>query len=111
VNTCIDYKRIPLCESIFKSSETGEELVIEYPSDLPSPEKDYESKQINAALQRALRKLSPKLRAVIVLKEMEGLLYEEIAATLDVSIGTVKSRISRAREELKELLKDFTEQK
>jgi len=55
--------------------------------------------------------LSEKLRTVIVLKEIEGLSYEEIAEVLDVSIGTVKSRISRAREELKEVLKNFTEQK
>ncbi|MDP3111514.1 MAG: sigma-70 family RNA polymerase sigma factor [Thermodesulfovibrionales bacterium] len=111
VNTCIDYKRKPLLESLFRRSDTGEEVVIEHPSDSPSPEKVYESKQIQNALQEALRKLSPKLRAVIVLKEMEGLSYEEIADTLDVSIGTVKSRISRARDELKILLKDFREQK
>jgi len=111
VNTCIDHKRKPFFESIFRRSDTGTEMVIDYPSVLPSPEKVYESKQIQYALQKALIKLSPKLRAVIVLKEMEGLSYEEIADTLDVSIGTVKSRISRAREELRTLLKDFTEQK
>lgn len=111
VNTCIDYKRKPLFDSLFRRSDTGEEVVIEHPSDSPSPEKDYESKQIQNALQEALRKLSPKLRAVIVLKEMEGLSYEEIADTLDISTGTVKSRISRARDELKILLKDFREQK
>lgn len=111
VNTCIDYKRKPLLESLFRRSDTGEEVVIEHPSDSPSPEKNYESKQIQNALQEALRKLSPKLRAVIVLKEMEGLSYEEIADTLDISTGTVKSRISRARDELKILLKDFREQK
>jgi RNA polymerase sigma-70 factor (ECF subfamily) len=111
VNTCIDHKRKPFFESIFRRSDTGEDMVIEHPSDLPSPEKEYESKQIQVAIQKALRKLSPKLRAVIVLKEMDGLSYEEIADTLDVSIGTVKSRISRARDELRILLKDFMEQK
>lgn len=111
VNTCIDHKRKPFFESIFRRSDTGEEMVIDYPSVSPSPEKDYESKQIQSALQKALGELSPKLRAVIVLKEMEGLSYEEIADTLDISIGTVKSRISRARDELKTLLKDFREQK
>ena len=111
VNTCIDHKRRPFFESIFRRSDTGEEMVIEHPSTSPSPEKVYDSKQIQDALQEALRKLSPKMRAVIVLKELEGLSYEEIADTLDISIGTVKSRISRARDDLKVSLKDFTEQK
>ena len=111
VNTCIDHKRKPFFESIFRRSDTGAEMVIEYPSASPSPEKEYESKQIQSAIEKALRKLSPKLRAVIVLKEMEGLSYEEIADTLDVSIGTVKSRISRARKKLQTLLKKFMEQK
>ena len=111
VNTCIDYKRRPFFESIFRRSDTGEEKVIEYASTSPSPERLSESKQMGHALQKSLKKLSQKLRGVIILKEIEGLSYEEIAAVLDISIGTVKSRISRAREELKELMKDFTEQK
>jgi RNA polymerase sigma-70 factor (ECF subfamily) len=111
VNTCIDYKRRPFLESIFRSSDTGEEKVIEYASTSPSPEKLYESKQMGYALQKGLGQLSQKLRTVIILKEVEGLSYEEIADVLDISIGTVKSRISRAREELKTSLKDFTEQK
>jgi len=111
VNTCIDYKRKPFWESLFKRSSEGEALVLDPPSDEPSPERLYESKQTGAALQAALNRLSPKLRAVIVLKEIEGLSYEEIAAALDISIGTVKSRISRAREELKRFMKKFMEQK
>ncbi len=111
VNTCIDYKRKPLLESLFKSSKEGDEFVVDHPADSPSPERLYESKQIGNAIQLALGRLSEKLRTVIVLKEIEGFSYEEIAEVLDVSIGTVKSRISRAREELKELLKIFREQK
>ena len=71
------------------------------PVDSPSPERLYESKQISNAIQLALGRLSAKLRMVIILREIEGLSYEEIAEVLDISIGTVKSRISRAREELK----------
>ena len=111
VNTCIDYKRRPFLESIFRRSDTGEEKVIEYASTSPSPERLYESKQMGHALQKGLGQLSQKLRTVIILKEVEGLSYEEIADVLDISIGTVKSRISRAREELKTSLKDFTDQK
>jgi RNA polymerase sigma-70 factor (ECF subfamily) len=111
VNTCIDYRRKPFFESLFKKSKEGDVFVVDQPSDSPSPERLYGSKEIGNAIQLALGRLSEKLRTVIVLKEIEGLSYEEIAEVLDVSIGTVKSRISRAREELKELLKNFREQK
>ena len=111
INTCIDYRRKPFFESLFKSSKEGDEFVVDSLADSPSPERLFESKQISNAIQIALGRLSEKLRTVIVLKEIEGLSYEEIAEVLDVSIGTVKSRISRAREELKEVLKNFTEQK
>lgn len=110
VNTCVDFKRIPILESLFGHSDEGEFLLHDRPSDDPSPEVLYQSKEINRALQKSLRKLSPKLRAVIVLKELEELSYEEIAETLDISIGTVKSRIARAREELKKLMNNFREQ-
>ena len=107
VNTCIDYRRRPFLDSLFKTSKEGDVFIIDQPSDSPSPERLYESKQISNAIQFALGQLSGKLRTVIVLKEIEGLSYEEIADVLDVSSGTVKSRISRAREELKELLINF----
>jgi RNA polymerase sigma-70 factor (ECF subfamily) len=111
VNTCIDYKREPFFESLFKSSKEGDVFVVDSPTGSPSPDRLYESKQISDAIQLTLSRLPVKLRAVIVLKEIEGLSYEEIAEVLDVSIGTVKSRISRARDDLKEVLKKFREQK
>ncbi|HSB34170.1 MAG TPA: sigma-70 family RNA polymerase sigma factor [Nitrospirota bacterium] len=109
-NTCIDYQRKPVFESLFRSSEDGEELVHDRASDEPSPERLYQSRQIDQALKESLAKLSPKLRAIIILKEIEDLSYEEIAETLDLSLGTVKSRISRARKELQESMKKFREQ-
>ncbi len=111
INTCIDYRRKPFFESLFKTSKEGDVFAVDQLSDSPSPERLYESKQISHAIQLTLGRLSEKLRTVIVLKEIEGLSYEEISEILEVSIGTVKSRISRAREELRELLKKFREQK
>ena len=111
VNTCIDHQRRPFYESIFHRSADGEEMVHDCPSSSPLPEENLENKQLRSALGIALGKLSPKLRAVIVLKEIEGLSYEEIAITLEISMGTVKSRISRARDELQNLLQEFREQK
>jgi RNA polymerase sigma-70 factor (ECF subfamily) len=109
-NTCIDYKKKPIFESLFGDSGEGERLVHDRASDAPSPEKLYQSKQIDQALQEGLGKLSPKLRAIIILKEVEELSYEEIADTLEISMGTVKSRIARAREELQKLMQKFREQ-
>ncbi len=104
VNTCIDYRRKPLFASLFNRFEDGVDVMIDRPSYEPSPELLYDLKQAGRALWRSLARISPKLRAAIVLKEVEGLSYEEIAKVLDISLGTVKSRISRAREELKILM-------
>ena len=52
--------------------------------------------ELESEVQEAILRLSPKLRAVIVLRYIEGLAYERIAETLNVSLGTVKSRLSRA---------------
>ena len=111
VNTCLDYKKRPFFKSLFMKPNEDEEYIPEPVSDEPSPEKLYELKQLGLVLRKSLGKLSLKLRTVIILKEIEGLSYEEIAEVLDVSVGTVKSRISRAREELKVLMKKFREQK
>jgi RNA polymerase sigma-70 factor (ECF subfamily) len=59
----------------------------------------------SAALQKALENLPPPLREVILLCDLEELKYREIAAVLDVPIGTVMSRLARARQALRQLLK------
>jgi RNA polymerase sigma-70 factor (ECF subfamily) len=113
VNTCIDRQRKPFFRSFFRESGSGtgaDAGLLELRSDEPSPERLVESRQISQQIQSALKRLSPKLRAAIVLKEIEGLSYEEIGGVLEISLGTVKSRISRAREELQEILKTGREQ-
>lgn len=70
-------------------------------SDGESPEEAYENKEFRDMVRRALRELSAEHRAVLVLREMQGYSYDEIALMLDCSLGTVKSRISRARRALK----------
>jgi RNA polymerase sigma-70 factor (ECF subfamily) len=110
VNTCLDYQRKYSLRSLFFPPGKEEHLDI-IPSAAPSPETACADKQSIHALSVALLRLSKKLRTVIVLKELEGLSYEEIAEVLDVSVGTIKSRISRAREDLKNYMQEFTEQK
>ncbi len=111
VNTCLDYRKRPFFGALWTTSREGEEFLTWEIADELSPERLYEAKQLGQALQRALDKLSLKLKTVIILREMEGLSYEEIAEVLDISMGTVKSRLSRAREELFAALKKITEQK
>jgi len=100
VSTCLDYRRKSRREA-FRSLPLTEDL----PSDERSPHQFRESTEIAESIHAALQKLPEKLRAAIVLREIEGLSYEEIAEVLHTSVGTVKSRISRAREQLRLLLK------
>lgn len=107
VNTCLDRTRKPVFASLFHRSGEGYEIMYDAPSPDPSPERLVEAKQLDRSLWRSLGRLSPKLRTVLILKEVEGLSYEEIAEVLDISLGTVKSRISRARDEVQELMQEF----
>jgi RNA polymerase sigma-70 factor (ECF subfamily) len=69
-----------------------------------SAEQDYDRGQRSLAVQRALRKVPFRQRAVLLLREIEGLTCEEAAETLGIPVGTVKSRLSRAREALRAAL-------
>ena len=66
--------------------------------DVATPDAEYASKQIAEAVNRAMAALPEDLRTAVTLREIEGLSYEEIAAAMDCPIGTVRSRIFRARE-------------
>ena len=70
----------------------------------PTPDEVLESKERDTAIQQALGKLSSDHRSIIVLRDIEGFSYTEIADVLGVSIGTVKSRLARARGDLKKSL-------
>ncbi len=109
VNTCLDHQRRDAVRALFLFTTAPDQLD-SHAAPIPDPESRYATSQELQNLQRALRQLSVKLRTVIVLKELEGLSYEEIAALLDLSMGTVKSRISRAREEIVRVMKKSTEQ-
>ncbi|HQZ83445.1 MAG TPA: sigma-70 family RNA polymerase sigma factor, partial [Pyrinomonadaceae bacterium] len=71
------------------------------------PEEDTLRRERETALLRALSTLKPIYREAIVLADIEGLTYAECSAALDINMGTLKSRIARAREELRNKLKDF----
>ncbi len=72
-----------------------------------SPEEETLSHEREAAINMALLDIQEVYREAIILCDVEGLSYEETATALGIGIGTVKSRISRGREELRRRLKDF----
>ena len=74
------------------------------PGDQPNPEQIYHDAHLGADLQAALDSLPPEFRAAVVLCDIEGLSYEEIGATLGVKLGTVRSRIHRGRQALRDYL-------
>ncbi len=73
----------------------------------PDPESQLLAKEREAALTKALAKLPRKYREVVVLCDVEGLAYDEIADALETKIGTIKSRIARGREELRRILNGY----
>jgi len=70
----------------------------------PSPYESARDHETHALIEDALKRIGAQYRAALVLREIEGLSYEEIAGILEISLGTVKSRILRGREALRKLL-------
>ena len=81
----------------------------EYLRDVNTPENELMSKQIAKTVNDTMEQLPEELRTAIVLREIDGLSYEEIATVMDCPIGTVRSRIFRARETIAERLRPLLE--
>ncbi len=77
-----------------------------FADDGPSPQEALEEKELKEAVAEGLAKLSEDHRRALVLREIDGLSYGEIAEALDVDLGTVKSRIARARMALRKILRE-----
>jgi len=89
-----------------RMAREGEESLERLRADA-DPAAHAERGELEAALQRAITELPEERRVVVVLRDFEGLSYEEIAAALDLPLGTVRSRLHRARTDLKEKLERF----
>ena len=102
VNKCKDYMRKIKIRNIFTPlTEAG---------DKANDTRTAESHDISVIVQKAISRLPEKLRVPLLLKDIEGMSYQEIAETVQCEIGTVKSRIFRAREGLKNILRPFEEE-
>lgn len=107
-NICLDFlrkkSRSPDTVSIGQTSSDDEEYELQIEDKSPTPHESLEKKDANALLEQALSELSYEHRVVIILRDIEGREYEEIAKILNISLGTVKSRLSRARLSLRKIL-------
>ena len=71
------------------------------------PEERYDSVELREALQRCVKALSSDYRLVVVLVDVEGMSYEEVARVANIPVGTVKSRLARARMQLRKSLQSY----
>lgn len=111
-NTCYDLLRkrqrqgtYPLSDMLASPDEAQAEHVRFLQSREDSPEEVALRHEIHQAIQQGLQRLPPEYRIVVVLSDIEGLSYEEIAQVLEVPLGTVKSRLSRGRSMLRDYLR------
>ncbi len=105
-NACIDMLRKKSVPTVSLSADEDDAGVTEIPDARFSPENELEKKQLRQAVERALDSLPEPYRQVIVMREVAGQSYEEIAQSLVIDIGTVKSRIFRARRKLCAILSE-----
>ena len=102
-NVCLDFlrskNRRPTV-SLSAEDDDGEETQLDIADESQSPELLLESSLTRDAVRRGLDSLPPDYKQILLLREIQGLSYEEIAAALGIESGTVKSRIFRARKRL-----------
>ncbi len=101
-------KKVPETISIdYECEPLNLNLKIEIPDQKSKPIEKCITSECERLIKSAIRQLPEAFRIAIILREFQGLSYEEIAQTTNASIGTVKSRISRARVKLQEVLKNY----
>lgn len=108
-NVCIDFLRRQkrqqhMSLTVTDDDEPGEEFTL--PDPAPGPEEQAVHNERRQAVARAMAALPEDYRAVMQLRAVEELSYEQIAEILDIKVGTVKSRLARARTQLRKILKD-----
>ncbi len=112
-NTCLDelrkrkkrFSEIPLTVE----DEETDKTIKEYAIDRNGPDSIYLKKERQRLISDEIKKLSPDYKQMIILRDIQGLSYEEISEICEVNIGTIKSRINRGRNQLRERLMKYKE--
>ena len=110
-NVCLDHVRVAGPPTLSLDAGVGEdgEQQREIPDDRLGPAQVAEQRERQRLVHRALQQLSEEHRAVLVLYDLNGFAYEEVAQILGVPVGTIKSRLNRARHALKQELGPYAE--
>lgn len=103
VNCSIDHRRRERARARwFAGGADADEL----PDETSGPYERAAKSELGSEVQRAIQLLSPKLRVILALRYLEGMSYDELAATLSLSLGTVKSRLARAHLALEKTVRE-----
>jgi len=108
-NLCIDFlRKKPKAQTVSLSyeDESGETAPIEIPDLRNLPEDNALRNEMRKNITDSINELPQKHREMVTMREVTGMSYEEIASTLNINVGTVKSRLARARLKLIEILKE-----
>ena len=107
VNTCLDYRKKKSIDAVSMEKEYSSEFSeyrIQYKDNSPGPEEMLEKKEQRNYIMHMIDNLDDKLKDAVILRDIQNFSYEEISEILECNLGTVKSRISRGRDKLKEQL-------
>lgn len=104
-------RRLPTVsmDDSLESEEGGEGATRDIPDSSAQPDEIVLNREVSEVIRQAMGRLPEQFRTAIVLREVEGLSYEEIAILTKTEMGTVKSRIARARTKLQEMLRPYLE--
>ncbi|CEK13976.1 RNA polymerase sigma factor [Chthonomonas calidirosea] len=105
MNHCVDFQRRHRPQTL----SLDEQLIVVTDRWCDNPQEALHKEELGRQIEEALSHLAPHHREVVILHELHGLTYTEVAKVLQIPVGTVKSRLSNAFRQLRELLRDYVE--
>ncbi len=111
MNVCTDFLRKRSKGTVISIEQTGyeSEQTIQLADDNPGPDEISEKNQLKQLVREAMELLPPEHQQVLILRDLMDMTYKDIAYTLNVNEGTIKSRINRARDNLKKVITERSE--